>query len=152
MSPLLAVVLATITFFALAILGFGALSYFTGTAVIAVEGLSLLPGITGIVAAVAAFAGTLWTTLRAARPRYPAVVVTLFATPLAHLFVVWLAVLLSGAGLLVATSVAGDLVRVGFSLALMLAAAVAAWGGVALRRTRSSGPQWPWERTSDDEE
>ncbi|WP_223170685.1 hypothetical protein [Microbacterium sp. NIBRBAC000506063] len=152
MSPFLAVVLATVLFFALAIMGLGALSYYTDTDVIAVPGLGQAPGVLAMGAAVAAFSGTLWTTVRPARPSFTPVLITALATPLAHLFVLWLVLLVTGSGLLVATTVAGDLVRGGFSLVLLLAAAVAAWGGVALRRTRSTGPQWPWERRADDED
>ena len=52
--------------------------------------------------------------------------------------------------LIIATAVAGDLVRGGASAVLLLAAAVAAWGGIALRRTKAQHPRWPWER--DEEE
>lgn len=152
MTPFLAVVLASALFFALTILGLGAVTYATGREVIAVPGLGVAPGVVGMLAALAAFAGTLWTTVRPPRPAFAPVWITALAAPLAHLLLVWLSLLVTGAGLLAATTVAGDLVRGGFSLVILLAALVSAWGGVALRRTRSDRPQWPWERAHDDDE
>ena len=145
-SASLATVMASVVFFALAIAGLGALSFFTDADIIAVPGLGQGPGAWGMVAALAVFAGTLWATVRRARPVYPRVVVTLLAVPVAHLAVVWVAAL--GAGPLAATTVARDLVLGGTSAVLAGAAAVAAWGGVALRRTRASRPRWRWEHGS----
>ena len=152
MSAALAVALSSVLFFALAIFGMGAITYLTGVEIVAVPGIGPVPGVLAMVAAVVAFAGTLWTTVRPPRPAFTPAWITALAAPLAHLFLVWLAVLISGAGLLAATTIAGDLVRGGFSLVLLVAALVSAWGGVLLRRARSGTPQWPWERRADDEE
>lgn len=141
--------MAAVLFFALAIMGLGALSFFTGREIIAIGGLGLAPGIWGMIAAVAAFGGTLWATLQPELPSYTPVWQTMLATPLAHLFVIWLLVLVSDAGLVVATSVSGDLVRGGASAVLMFVALFAAWCGVALRRTRMRAPRWPWEGDGD---
>lgn len=149
-SAVLALVLATGGFFALAVFGLGALSVATDTDIIAVPGLGQGPGVTGMVIALLAFASMLWATLRREHPSYVAAVAIALATALGHLVGVWVSVLVATGGLVTATAVAGDLVRGGASAVLAVAAAIAAWAGVALRRTRSARPQWPWER--EDEE
>lgn len=146
-SASLATVMASVVFFALAIAGLGALSFFSDADIIAVPGLGQGPGAWGMFAALVVFAGTLWATLRRPHPAYTRVVVTLLAVPVVHLAVVWLGAL--GAGPLAATTVARDLVLGGTSAVLAGAAAVAAWGGVALRRTRASRPRWRWEDEDD---
>lgn len=145
------VALASILFFALAIAGLGALTFFTDTDIIAVPGLGQAPGAFGMVAALAVFAATLWATVRTPRPAYATVFITILAVPLAHLIVVWIGVLVTGAGIVVATTVVGDFVRGGVSLVLLVVAALAGWTGVAFRRTRGRRPEWPWEGKDDDE-
>jgi len=71
-------------------------------------------------------------------------------TGLVHLAAVWVAVLLGTSDLILATAVAGDLVRGGASVVLLLAAAVASWSGIALRRTRAQHPRWPWEEHDEE--
>lgn len=141
--------MASVLFFALAIAGLGALSFFTDRDIIAVPGLGQGPGAFGMGAALVAFAGTLWSTVRAPRPSYAPVLLTTLAVPITHLVVVWIAVLLTGASVVTATTVAGDMLRGGVSLVLLITAAVSAWSGVALRRTRAERPEWPWEREED---
>ena len=82
-------------------------------------------------------------------PILSAVTIALMSA-LAHLVAVWAAVLFAAGDLITATTVAGDLVRGGASVVILLAAAIAGWAGIALRRTRAQQPRWPWER--DDEE
>ncbi|QNA93430.1 MULTISPECIES: hypothetical protein [unclassified Microbacterium] len=142
-------VLATISFFALALFGLGALSVATDTDIIAVPGLGQAPGAIGMAVAVAVFALTLWSTLRRDRPSFGATITIALLTALAHLVVVWIVVLL-GSGFVIATSVVGDLVRGGASVVLVVAGLVASWGGIALRRTRAQHPRWPWERDEDE--
>lgn len=151
MSAFVAVVLATIAFLAVTVMGLGILSYVSGREIIAAPGLGQAPGAWGMLAALVAFAGTLRTTLRPERPSYGPVVLTALATPLAQLCALWIVTFLSGAGFVVATTVAGDLVRGGQSAVVMLVAGVTAWGGVALRRTRVRSPHWRWEREDDDD-
>ena len=142
-------VLATISYFALAVFGLGALSAATDTDIIAVPGLGQAPGVIGMVVAVAVFGLMLWSTLRRSRPSYVATVAIALLAALAHLVVVWFALLL-GPGIVIATAVAGELVRGGASAVLLAAGLIAGWGGIALRRTRAEHPRWPWER--DEEE
>lgn len=138
--------MATIGFFALGVFGLGALSVTTDRDLIDVPGLGPVPGVSGMVAAVVVFALTLWATVRRGRASFGSAPIIALLVTLVHLATVWIAVLVATGDLVVATAVAGDLVRGGASLVLMVAAAVAAWGGIALRRTRSAQPRWPWER------
>lgn len=141
---------ATIGFFALAVFGLGAVSVLTDADLIAVPGLGPAPGIIGMLAGVAAFALMSWSTLRAQHPSFASAFAIALVTGLTHLVGVWLAVMIGSGDAVIATAVAGDFVRGGASVALLLAAAIAAWGGIALRRTKAGRPRWPWER--DDEE
>lgn len=143
-------VLATISFFALAVFGLGALSVATDTDIISTPDLGQIPGVVGMLAAVVAFAVLLGVTLRTRRPSFVSTITIALVTVLAHLAVVWFAVLLGTSDIVIATAVAGDLVRGGVSAVLLVAALIAAWGGIALRRTRAEHPRWPWERDEDE--
>lgn len=144
-SAVLALVLSTVSFFALAIFGLGALSVLTDADIISVPGLGPAPGVIGMAGAVAAFAGVEGMAVRIARPLYRSVWVTALATALVHLVVVAVCALIAAGDAVTALVVAGDLVRGGASAVILLAAAVAGWGGIALRRTRAQHPRWPWE-------
>ncbi|WP_255218149.1 hypothetical protein [Microbacterium resistens] len=133
------------SFFALAIAGLGFLSLFTETDLIVVAGLGQLPGIVGMVLAVTVFAVVLRIVLRPPRPSFVPSVFLALGTTLAHLAGVWIAALVEGAGIAPATAAVGQLVLGGASAVIAVAALVAAWGGIALRRTRSGRPRWPWE-------
>lgn len=122
----------------------------TDADIIAVPGLGPVPGVTGMLAAVVAFAAALWSTLRRPHPSFVATIAIALVTGLAHLAGVWVAVLIGAGNVIIATAVAGDLVRGGASAVLLLAAAIAAWGGIALRRTRAGRPRWPWEDEDDE--
>lgn len=141
---------ATIGFFALAVFGLGAVSVLTDADIIAVPGLGPFPGVTGMLAAVVGFAFMLWSTLRRPRPSFFATITISLVAGLAHLAGVWAAVLFGSGNIVIATAVAGDLVRGGASAVLLLAAAIGAWGGIALRRTRATHPRWPWEGEEDE--
>ncbi|NJI59978.1 hypothetical protein HCX50_11125 [Microbacterium oxydans] len=144
-------VLATIGFFALAVFGLGALSVATDTDIIAVPGLGQAPGAIGMLSAVVVFALMLWSTLRRGNPSYVATVAIALLAGITHLAAVWITVLIGSSDLVIATAVAGDLVRGGVSAVLVVAGLIAAWGGIALRRTRAEHPRWPWERDDDGE-
>ncbi|MDF2509843.1 MAG: hypothetical protein K0Q52_3702 [Microbacterium sp.] len=144
-------VLATIGFFALAVFGLGALSVATDTDIIAVPGLGQAPGAIGMVVAVLAFALMLWSTLRRGVPSYAATIAIALLTAIAHLVAVWITVVVGSSDFVIATAVAGDLVRGGASAVLVVAGLIAGWCGIALRRTRAEHPRWPWERDDDEE-
>ncbi|MFE6997315.1 DUF6121 family protein [Microbacterium sp. NPDC057659] len=143
--------LATVLFFGLVILGLGMLSYFTDSDILSVPDLGQYPGVVGMVAAIIGFVAILVPSLRLRRPTYPASVLVGVATALAHLAGVWVAALFGGAGVAAATAAVMQLVVGGASMVVALAALAAAWIGVALRRTRSRKPHWPWEDQPPEE-
>lgn len=149
-SAVLALVLSSVGFFALAVFGLGALSVATDTDIISVPGLGPVPGAAGMAAAVAAFALALGGALRRQHPSFLSVPTTALATALAHLVVVWFGVVIASGELVTATAVAGQFVRGGASAVLLVAAAIAGWSGIALRRTRAGRPRWPWEQDDED--
>ena len=75
---------------------------------------------------------------------------TTAATFVAYVGGVWIAALVTGADLGVATGVAGRLATSWFGLAVAAAAFVCAWSGIALVRTRAQRPRWPWEDEFDE--
>jgi hypothetical protein len=168
--PLTALAFATMGFVALAIFGLGMTSLVTGQDVIATPGLGQTPGITGMVLATLAFAAGLWAAIGgggggtavpgsapadadAASTRHPSfwgAAWTTVACFLAYIGGVWLAALVTGSDLAVATAVAGRLATSWFGLVIAGAAFVCAWSGIALVRTRAHRPRWPWEDEYDE--
>ena len=150
-SAVLATVLTAIGFFAIAVFGLGALSVITDSDVISVPGAGQAPGIVGMILAIAAFAGVLWLAVRGEHPRFRSVWTIAVVTALVHLIGAGAAALVAAGEVVTALAVMGELVTDGASLVVLIAAAIAGWAGVALRRTRRSSPQWPWEREDPDE-
>ena len=142
--------MATIAFFALAVFGLGALSVATDRDIIGVPGLGQVPGVSGMVAAVVVFALVLWATVRRGHASFGSAPVIALLTALVHLITLCFALPVPPGLLVAASALPAALARAGVGPVLLVAAAVAAWGGIALRRTRSAQPRWPWER--DDEE
>jgi hypothetical protein len=165
--PPVALAFATIGFGALTIFGLGMVSLATAEDVIATPGLGQIPGITGVILAVLAFAGGLWAAIgRTGRsvdavtpttadhgpgrqPSFWGVVWTTAACFLAYVGGVWLAAVATGADLGVATGVAGRLATSWFGAVVAGSAFVCAWAGIALVRTRAHRPRWPWESPDD---
>jgi hypothetical protein len=149
-SAVLATVLTTIGFFALAVFGLGALSIATDADIISVPGLGQGPGVIGMIVALAVYAGILWLAVRITRPRFRSVWTIALATALAHLVAVGITALIDGGDVVTGLAVMGGLVTGGASIVILAAAAIAGWAGVALRRTKSDRPRWPWEREDPD--
>lgn len=149
-SAILATVMTTTGFFAVAVFGLGALTVATDADIIEVPGLGQAPGIVGMVVAVVAFGALVWSAVRIRHPRFRSVWTIAIATALVHLVAVGAAALVTAGDIVSALSVMGGLVTGGASAVVVVAAAVAGWCGVALRRTRAQAPRWPWER--DDEQ
>lgn len=148
--PGLALALATAAFFALLIFGLGMTSLIADQDVIETPGLGQIPGITGTVLTTAAFAAALWAAVRRRPAAYSGALWTALACFLAYVVGVWLGALFSGAGLAVSTAVAGRIATSWFGLVVAAAALLAAWGGIALVRTRAQRPRWPWEDEFDE--
>jgi hypothetical protein len=149
-SPVLALVLATASFIALLIFGLGMTSLITAEDVIDTPGLGQVPGILGTTLATAAFAAALWAAVRRGPAKYSGALWAAVACFLGYIFGVWAGALFTGAGLAVSTSVAGRLATSWFGLVVAGAGLVAAWGGIALVRTRAQRPRWPWEDEFDE--
>jgi len=143
-------VIGVVSFFALAIMGLGVLSLFADRDIIAVPRLGQLPGIVGMVVAVLVFALALRGVLADPRPSFVATVFLALGAALVHLGGVWGAAVAEDAGPVAATAAAGQLVLGGASAVLVVAALIAAWVAIALRRTEARAPRWPWEKRDDE--
>ncbi|MGY1553087.1 hypothetical protein ACW5CM_15005 [Microbacterium sp. A588] len=143
--------MTTIGFFALAVFGLGALSVATDADIIATPGLGQAPGVVGMALAVAQFAVLLWMAVRIKNPRYRSVWTIAIMTAFVHLLGVGLVAAVVSGEFVTGLSVIGELITGGASLVIFVVAVLAAWAGVALRRTRAKRPQWPWERDEPGE-
>ena len=148
--PLVALAFALIGFVALLVCGLGIASLVTDQSVISAPGFGQFPGILGSIAAAAAFAGVLWTALRRRHPSFWAALWTAAAAFLGYLVGVAIGALFQGADPALTAAAVGRLATTWFGAVVVGAALVAAWGGIALVRTRARRPRWPWE--GDDEE
>jgi hypothetical protein len=149
-SPPVALAFSAVAFVALAIAGLGIASLLLDADVIAVRGLGWIPGVVGMLLAVAGFCVAVWTGVRAEHPSYWTAPVAALSAYLGEVAGVVLGALLSGAGAGAALAAAGA-VAAGWPGAVVAGAAlVAGWGGVALVRTRAGRPRWPWERDDDE--
>jgi hypothetical protein len=148
--PPVALAFATATFIALLIFGLGMLSLLLGEDVIEAPGLGQIPGVLAVGFATVAFAGSLWAAVRMPAPSFWGAAWTTAATFIAYLLGVWLGAVTTGADLAVATAVAGRIATTWFGVVVAGAALIAAWGGIALVRTRARRPRWPWEDEFDE--
>lgn len=149
-SASLSLVIGFVSFAALCILGLGMLSFFADIDILAVPGLDWWPGIVGMLGAIGAFSWMLWPTLSRGRASFLAVPSVALVTAVAHLVLVWLSALLSGASTGSALQAVVQLISRGSSAVLLGAALIAAWIAIALRRTKAAAPHWPWERTDEE--
>lgn len=147
--PAVALAFATVGFVALAIFGLGLTSLATNRDVISVPGLGQLPGILGMTASAIGFAVTLWSAVRGPHPSFWSAAACTAVAFLGYLAGVWIGALVNGADPAAAAEAAGRLATEWFGLVVLLAALVAAWGGIALVRTRAGRPRWPWEDEDD---
>lgn len=143
--------MTTIGFFALAVFGLGALSVVTDAEIIEVPQAGQAPGIVGMIFAVAVFAAVLYLAVRINHPKFRSVWAIAIATAFAHMLAAGIGALAVTGDFVNAMAVMGELITGGASLVVLVAAAIAGWAGVALRRTRAKRPRWPWERDDLDE-
>lgn len=146
--PPVAVALASVGFGALAIFGLGFTSLFTGADVVATPGLGNIPGIVAMLSTAAAF--VVGEVFAVRRRSYVDVVFVAAGAVLASLLGLVAGAVFGGVDAARAVAAAGGFATSWFCAVLAAAAAVAAWAGVALVRTRAARPQWPWE--GEDEE
>ena len=147
--PGVAMAFAITGYVALAIFGLGITSLVTDQEVVAVPGLGQLSGVGGMTLSTLAFGGGLWAAVRRPQPSFWGVPGVVLGAFLGYLAGVWLAGLIGGADVAAATAAVGQLATSWFALVLLAAALVAAWGGIALVRTRARRPRWPWEHEDE---
>ena len=121
-----------------------------GADIVEARGLGQIPGIVATALATAAFALSLWLTLRRQHPSFWGALWAALACYVVYVVSMWLGVLSTGAELAVATGVAGRIATTWFGVVVAASGAVAAWGGIALVRTRAQRPRWPWEDEFDE--
>lgn len=148
--PPVALGLATVTFVALLIFALGMVSLVLGADIVQTPGLGQLPGVFATAATTVVFAVVLWLVLRTAKPRYRGALTAAVACYLAYVVTIWLGVLVASGEFATAGEVAGRIATTWFGLVVALAAGLSAAGGIALVRTRSDRPRWPWEDEFDE--
>jgi hypothetical protein len=152
-GPFAAVAFSTIGFVALLIAGLGLTSLFTQSDVIETPGLGQAPGVAAALCATAVFAGSVALTVRTRGAQHPSFANTAWiaaATFVAYLAGMWWGAVLTGADLAAAAAIAGRVATTWFAVVVLGAAAVSAWGAIALVRTRTERPRWPWEDDADE--
>lgn len=148
-SAPVAVLFATVGFFALLVAGFGLLSLGADAEVLPVTGLGQAPGAVGTAAAVIAFAAGAAMLVRTPRPTYRGVWLVAVGCFLAYLAGVLIGAALAGVDLARAIAAVGGFATSWFAVLLASIALACAWAAVALVRTRAGRPRWPWERQDD---
>lgn len=141
--------MTTIGFFALAIAGFGMLSLLAERDLIDIPEAGQLPGILGMVFALAFFALVLVAVLRSPRASFAWTLFFACGTALAHLVGLWFGALLAGSGPATATAAVGAVILGGATLVVAVSALIASWAAIAVRRSGTSRPRWPWEGADD---
>lgn len=145
-SASLALVVGGVCFAALSILGLGMTSFFTNTDVVSVEGLSMWPGIVGMIVAIILYGVVLGVQLRPQHPRFSAALLAALVAVVGHLIAVWVSAMADSAGYAHAFAAIAQLVTGGSSAVLLVSGLLAGLLAIALRRSRGGTPQWPWER------
>ncbi|MET0673093.1 MAG: hypothetical protein ABWY37_06335 [Microbacterium pygmaeum] len=148
--PALALVFATVAFVALLIFGLGMLSLVLNADVVAAPGLGQIPGVIAVIVAMGAFAGALWAGIRSPQPSFWTALWTALAAAAGYIVGLWLGAVFTGADVGVATAAAGRIATSWFGAVVGVSGAIAGWGGVAVVRTRSQRPRWPWEDEFDE--
>jgi O-antigen ligase len=144
-GPGLAVVFATTAFVTLVIFGWGMLSLVLGEDVIETRGLGPVPGVVATVVSLVAFALSLLGVVRQPHPSFWNAAWVSISAAFAAIVGAGLGGVFSGAGLGVAMGVSIRFATSWVGIVVIAAGAICAWGGIALVRTRSRRPQWPWE-------
>ncbi|WP_438353815.1 hypothetical protein [Microbacterium sp. CJ88] len=148
--PAVALAIGVVSYVALAIFGFGMTSLLIDRDVIDVQGLGQVAGIIGMVLSAGLLALVLWGALRLPRPPYAASVVGALAAYVGYLAGVLGGALASGVDPLAALAAVGGVAVSWFGVVLAAAGFIAAWGAIALARTRAGRPRWPWEDDEDE--
>ncbi|WP_318244854.1 hypothetical protein [Microbacterium pullorum] len=150
MRPPAALAFALIGYLALAICGLGVTSLVTGREVIDAPGAGQVPGIVGMATSVALVGLVLWIVLRAGRPSYLAAIVVAIMAFLGYIVGLCIGAVFAGTDVALLGAAIDSFVLSWFAVVLAVSGAVAGWVAVALVRTRSTRPRWPWESDEDE--
>ncbi len=150
MRPPVIIALTVTGFVALVVAALGLLSLVTDTDVIATPGLGPLPGVLAVAVTGLVLAAALVRVLRSDAPSYLSAVWIGIAGFVAYIATVATAAMVGGTAPAVALSAAGQLAIGWPAPTVALCTAGAAWVAVALRRTRTARPRWPWEDEFDE--
>lgn len=148
--PVLALALGVIAYAALAIFGLGMTSLIVGRDVIDVPGLGQIPGVVGMLVSITAVAASIWAVVRPSQPSYVGAVGGVLAAYLGYLLGLLVGAVTGGVDVAAATAAVGTIAVSWFGAALAAAGGAAAWGAIALVRTRAERPRWPWEADEDE--
>jgi hypothetical protein len=148
--PQVALGLATVTFIALLIFGLGMVSLVLSADIVEVPGLGQVPGIVATALTTVAFGVSTWLAVHRPQPSYWGALWTALTCYLVYVVTMWLGILVASGEPAVASEVAGRIATTWFGAVVAVAAAIAAWGGIALVRSRSGRPRWPWEDEFDE--
>ncbi|MFF2633366.1 hypothetical protein ACFVR6_10840 [Microbacterium sp. NPDC058021] len=148
--PAAALAFALIGYLALAICALGITSLVTGREVVDAPGAGQVPGIVGMATSVVLVGVALWIMLRAAHPSYLAALVAAVAAFLGYVVGLCIGAVFAGIDAALLGAAVGSFVLSWFAVVLAGAGAVAGWVAVALVRTRSARPRWPWESDEDE--
>lgn len=146
----IAVAFASVGFVALAICGLGVTSLVLDEDVISTPGGGQVPGIVGMIVALAVFAGSLAVALRAPHPSFWNAPVVALAVFLLYGGGVAIGAAIAGVDPAAAVAAAGRTLVSWFGVIVAAAAVIAAWAGIALVRTRARRPRWGWEGDEDE--
>lgn len=149
-TPPVAVVFATVSFLALAIGGLGVASLLFDADVIPVRGLGPLPGVAGMLLALAGFAGVLLWGLRAVPPGFLTAVPCAIVAYVGEILGIALGAAVTGGDIARGLAAAGAVALGWPGAVIALAGLLAGAFGVLLVRSRREGPRWRWERDEED--
>lgn len=147
----LAVAYASGGFFALLIAGFLITSVLTGTEVVAVSGVSSMPGVIGAALGIGGFAVATAIALRFPHPSYVSSLGIVVGAFVGYLIGLAAGAIVVGVDLHTGWMLVTDFVTRPYVLVLLGAAFVSGWAAIALVRTRAHRPSWPWEHDDDDD-
>ncbi|WP_221583718.1 hypothetical protein [Microbacterium sp. G2-8] len=136
-------------YLALVICGLGVVSLAQDDDVISTPDIGMLSGYIAVGASVAAFALLLWGVVSSERPSFWSTAGIALAAGAVHALALGVAAFAATGDLGSAGAAMSEVLLSWVSPTIVVTAAIAAWAGIALRRTRSGRPRWPWEDPRD---
>ena len=139
------VAFASVGYLALLVSGLGFGSLIIDDDVITTAGVSTLAAYVAAGISILAFAGFLLGPLRRDRPSFWFAASTALGATAVHALTLGVAVLVSNGDLGVVGGVLSEVLVGWVSPLILVAALVASWAAIAVRRTAAHRPRWPWE-------